>query len=790
MPDVNFEAIKASINAQELIGRTIPLKPSGNHMKGLCPFHAERSPSFAVYKDGYHCFGCGAKGDVIDWVAENEGCTLIEAAQKLGGDDFKMTDKVRQQITDHAEQREREKQEATISARARWERAPKASADNAYLKRKGIEPNIARQEGDNLLVPVFDEAGEVQSVQSIAPDGAKLFHQGAPMKGGRFSFGIAFGRVIVCEGFATGASLSNATTDCVRVGFSINGIQTIVDELLASGGDVAIAADQKGISHILKFAQERGVPVYVPTGEHDDFNDMEQAEGTDAVRIVLNSPPLSSGTDATPSETTLDAANDDTGPANIWNRNAPPALPKGLLPPLIERFAHTRTQLLGADAGGLAMACLAVCSAAIPDTISLKVRRYEDWTEQARLWVVLIGNPSTKKSPLIKAASRAIARMDSDMFRENQKALAKWQADKKDGEEYEKPPEEQMRLDDVNMESAQEVCRHSPKGVLALQDELSAWFGGIERSGGGKGSMKERGFWLRSYNGGDYVVGRIGRGKFIIDNLSVSILGGIQPDALQKIMADSVEDGLIQRFMTVILPKAQVGIDQPMPDVASEYDALVQSLRNIKGPKNVFGPVPLTFDADAQEIQSKLEHEHFNMASALERVSRKFAAHIGKFDGMFPRLCIIWHCIENINQETIPAVITGATAQRCADFLHGYVLQQSKAFYHGLLGMSEDQEIIEDVAGYILAHKVEEVTMRTFARGSTTMRKLTKFNILPICEQMEAMGWIEKIEARGDKFSCKVNPEVHEIFAQKAEDEKQRRAETVANIKKLIEAQK
>jgi hypothetical protein len=50
---------------------------------GLCPFHAERTPSFCVYNDHYHCFGCGAHGDVLDWIIQTQGMTFAEAVRSL-----------------------------------------------------------------------------------------------------------------------------------------------------------------------------------------------------------------------------------------------------------------------------------------------------------------------------------------------------------------------------------------------------------------------------------------------------------------------------------------------------------------------------------------------------------------------------------------------------------------------------------------------------------------------------------------------------------------------------------
>ncbi len=54
-------------------------------MKGCCPFHGEKTPSFYVYEDGYHCFGCGAHGDAISFVMQTEGASFPEAVQSLAG---------------------------------------------------------------------------------------------------------------------------------------------------------------------------------------------------------------------------------------------------------------------------------------------------------------------------------------------------------------------------------------------------------------------------------------------------------------------------------------------------------------------------------------------------------------------------------------------------------------------------------------------------------------------------------------------------------------------------------
>jgi 5S rRNA maturation endonuclease (ribonuclease M5) len=66
-------AVKADVDLREVIGRTVKLQ-GRDPAKGCCPFHEERTPSFAVYKDHYHCYGsCQERGDLFDWLEKHEG---------------------------------------------------------------------------------------------------------------------------------------------------------------------------------------------------------------------------------------------------------------------------------------------------------------------------------------------------------------------------------------------------------------------------------------------------------------------------------------------------------------------------------------------------------------------------------------------------------------------------------------------------------------------------------------------------------------------------------------------
>ena len=86
LPPQFLDELRARTPLPAVIGRRVRLARSGRQWKGCCPFHGEKTPSFYVYDDHYHCFGCGAHGDAIGFVMQSQGAGFMEAVEQLASE--------------------------------------------------------------------------------------------------------------------------------------------------------------------------------------------------------------------------------------------------------------------------------------------------------------------------------------------------------------------------------------------------------------------------------------------------------------------------------------------------------------------------------------------------------------------------------------------------------------------------------------------------------------------------------------------------------------------------------
>lgn len=183
-----LDELRSRITLSTLIGRHVKVQRAGREYKACCPFHNEKTPSFTINdeKGFYHCFGCGAHGDAIRFMTDNQGLGFMDAVKELAGEAGMTVPAPDPRAAERAEQRA--SLHDVMQAAQDWFVDLLASTQGAsareYLEQRGLKPQTLQQFGfgfapdsrnglksalshigDHLLV----ESGMLISVEDKAP---------------------------------------------------------------------------------------------------------------------------------------------------------------------------------------------------------------------------------------------------------------------------------------------------------------------------------------------------------------------------------------------------------------------------------------------------------------------------------------------------------------------------------------------------------------------------------------------------------------------------------------------
>ena len=178
------DELRARVTLSTVVMRTTKLTKAGREWKGCCPFHDEKTPSFYVndQKQFYHCFGCGAHGDVISWMTDQRGLSFIDAIKELASEAG-----MEVPAPDPVAAKKAEKRASLIdvtTAAQDWFvenlRSTEGRGALSYLKDRGLKPETLREFGFgyapdskqslNRALSRFEDGMLVDSGMRIATD--------------------------------------------------------------------------------------------------------------------------------------------------------------------------------------------------------------------------------------------------------------------------------------------------------------------------------------------------------------------------------------------------------------------------------------------------------------------------------------------------------------------------------------------------------------------------------------------------------------------------------------------
>ena len=587
-----------------------------------------------------------------------------------------------------AEQAQRQ-QQASEAAATRWKAASEATA-HPYLTTKCIKPHGIRSEGGNLLVPMRDTSGKLCSLQVIDAQGGKRFLSGGRVSGCYFGIGKPDGMLIVCEGFATGASLYESTGHAVAVAFNAGNLKAVAMALRAKYPDlkVIIAADDDhltagnpGLSKATEAAQSVGGWLAVPDFGADrpddatDMNDLAQIAGAgavkacmDAARLAVQSAPATAAAEAWPEAQPLPDA-------------LPPVHPfdPELLPEALRGWVADIAQRMQCPPDFTAVAAVVAISSLIGARAVVKPKARDDWAVVPNLWGVIVGRPGVMKSPALGQALAPLRRLEATERETWQVQHEAWELDCKVAELAMKTNEKQAaglaakdpakarallqpvdatpepkarryEVNDATVEKLADLLTANPWGTLVYRDELHGLLCSMDK----QGQEGARGFYLTGYDGNQgHAVDRIGRGESYVPRVCLAMLGGMQPGKLQSYVRDAVaggagDDGLLQRFGLAVWPDVNPEfkyLDQ-WPDTPAKQAAwaVFERLNQLQ-PASDTEPQEWRFSPEAQALFVEWLVP-FETEIRGDELHPALVSHLSKYRKLIPALALLFALVD------------------------------------------------------------------------------------------------------------------------------------------------
>ncbi|OMI09276.1 hypothetical protein BSN85_17240 [Bradyrhizobium brasilense] len=477
-----------------------------------------------------------------------------------------------------------------------------------------------------------------------------------------------------------------------------------------------------------------------------------------------------------------------------------PPFPFEVLSPRLRKFVDATAKALGADPSAVAMASLAAVSGAM--NAETTVRLSDDWLEKPIIWVLLVGPPSSLKSPIIDKATRPLRRIDQERVKLYREQHARWFQDKKNIPVPSAPP--RCVINDATPEKVTEILSRAPCGSLSVQDEVAGWIESFERY-----NSPSRAFYLQTWNGGTFTKDRVGKGRddlgaeICIDNLALSILGGIQPDKLTKI-GDLTDDGLLQRFLAILMKSSGLPDTYTLVGAAAgDYEQLIRSI-------NAAPAQQFKFDDDACEVRDDVLRRLHDLEK-VDGFPTSLLAAIGKLKGYFGRLCLVLQ-VTKIHDPTehgdndaftpedaalmeklcglVPDNSLSAginysqsvmrdTAEQVDKLIREFLLPHLFGFYDGVVNGGRERHKLRDLADFVLSTDKDRLRPSDFTAGVRSLRGEPDHRIREWAGRLCAMGWLDPEEgkpAAPTKAWC-VATGLREHFLQRREQARAARAE-------------
>jgi putative DNA primase/helicase len=392
---------------------------------------------------------------------------------------------------------------------------------------------------------------------------------------------------------------------------------------------------------------------------------------------------------------------------------------------------------------------------------------------------MLVGNPSSGKSPALSAARRVLQCIEKLLRRQNEKALLTYKGDKLAHnmakhmrkttprskldslpavpDVPENPPHLQLVIGNATIESTAKALGANPRGLLSFHDELASLLLNLARYSNGS----DRPLYLEAWAAAPWIINRMSYERPLeIPSASLSMIGGIQPEKLQEFLAKDPDDGLAARFLYAYPdPAPRIPLYQrAVPDDSAMSTAMLRLWQIPTLPT-----LPLRLSIDLRDFDP--HHERLHALQAHQ--SGYLAGFVGKGNGTIIRLAGILTLLEwatGPSEIPPPSVVSKAALAGAAELWNDYLLPHARACLRPGQKPGSEQNL-RRVLQYLRDHNITHIG-RSDIREKVLGRTLPANEVTPILKELVRRGWLRQLPRPVNgpgrpSDSWEVNPKLH-----------------------------
>jgi hypothetical protein len=381
-----------------------------------------------------------------------------------------------------------------------------------------------------------------------------------------------------------------------------------------------------------------------------------------------------------------------------------------MMPSTLWLYCDNNAKRLSTPIEYIAVPLVVAFSSVIGVKVGIYPKHYDDWDVVPNLWGAIIGNPSTKKSPAIDsglkplnnlvhnakvdyvqaqkdfATQKEVNKHKNSALEGELKTLAKKQAKQTDDDEN-RITDDELIAKAKSIAEANKADENAPtlkryitndstyqqlgvtlsqtnNGLLIARDELTGLLASLD----GQQNNEARNFYLEAFNGtGSHIMERVGRGLTFIETHCLSVIGGIQPNKLERYLEKTIKgldnDGLMQRFQLAVYPDHIKGAKEqdiaPNKEIRQAIYDLFEIIDNMSigdfikygaNPPDDFNKRPYYYFND-EAYRTFMQWYDHNKAKADECEHSVIAEHMMKYPKTIPSLALIFHLVDCIEHQ-------------------------------------------------------------------------------------------------------------------------------------------